>query len=90
MITIISIAWLLNIVSLLLGYFLGKGTLSKTTYEEIKKQVEYKVLPHYRQPSGIIQRPSASKIFKMQHPELEEEEEEMKKTLDNGIQPLTP
>ncbi len=86
MITIFSI----TIISVLIGYFLGKGSITKETYQEIKKEVEHRILPQFKQPSGIIQRPDSKRLYDLNHPEVLAEKEEMKKTLDNGIDPLTP
>lgn len=82
--------FIITIVSILIGYFLGKGLASRDTYSQIKKEVEHRVLPQFKQPSGVIQRPDAKRIYDIQHPQIEEEKEEMRKTLDAGIQPLTP
>jgi hypothetical protein len=82
--------FIITIVSILIGYFLGKGSISKDTYQEIKKQVEHRVLPKYTQPSGPIQRPDAKRLYDLEHPEVEEEKEEMRKVMQEGIKPLTP
>jgi hypothetical protein len=81
--------WLATIITFLLGYALGKGAINKETYQAIKKELAHKVLPQYTQPSGLVKRPDAKTLFKRQHPEIQQEEEEMAKTLDGGIQPLT-
>ncbi len=82
--------FIITIVSILLGYILGKNSLTKQTFQDIKKEVEHKIYPHFKQPSGVIQRPDAKRIYDLQHPEVLAEKEEMKKTLDEGIDPLTP
>lgn len=84
------IDFLITIISVLIGYALGKDSLTKETYQDIKKQVEKRVYPALRQPSQIIQRPDAKRLHKLNNPKIEEETEEMKRTLDGGIQPLTP
>jgi hypothetical protein len=85
--------FIITIVSLLLGYFLGRGVVTKDTYREIKKEVEHRVLPQFKQPSGVIQRPSAKRIYDIQHPQVEEEKEEMSKLFDKdgqiNVEPLT-
>jgi len=81
--------FLITIISVLIGYFLGKNSITKETYQEIRKHVERKVLPQYKQASGVIQRPDAKRLYEINHPEIEEEKEEMKKALDQGIEPLT-
>jgi hypothetical protein len=85
--------FIITIVSLLLGYFLGRGVVNKDTYQEIKKEVEHRVLPHFKQPSGVIQRPDAKRIYDIQHPQVEEEKEEMSKLFDGEgnikVEPLT-
>lgn len=82
--------FIITIVSVLIGYFLGKGLATKNTYNDIKREVEHRVLPQFKQPSGVIQRPSAQRVFDLQHPEVLEEKEEMSKSLEKGIEPLTP
>lgn len=81
--------FLITIISLLIGYFLGKGLATKDTYSEIKKEVEHRVLPQFKQPSGVIQRPDAKRVYEINHPQVEEETEEMRKALQKGIEPLT-
>lgn len=84
------IEFLITIISVLIGYALGKNSLTKETYQDIKKEVEKRVYPHLKQPSQIIQRPDAKRLYEINNPKIEEETEEMKKALDEGIQPLTP
>ena len=69
--------FIITIVSLLIGFVLGKGLATKNTYQEIKKEVEHRVLPHFKQPSGIIQRPDAKRLYDINHPQVEEEKEEI-------------
>ena len=82
-----------GLVCIGVGYYLGRGFSTKDTYQEIKKEVEHRVLPHFKQPSGIIQRPDAKRIYDIQHPQVEEEKEEMAKLFDGEgnikVEPLT-
>ncbi len=80
----------ITIISVLIGYALGKNSLTKQTFQDIKKEVEHKVYPHFKQPSGVIQRPDAKRIYDLQHPEVLQEKEEMSKSIEDGIEPLTP
>jgi hypothetical protein len=84
------IYFIITITSVLIGYMLGKNSFTKETYQSIKKEVEHRVLPQFKQPSQVIQRPSAQRIYDLAHPQVMEEKEEMKKSLDQGIMPLTP
>ena len=81
--------FIITIVSVLIGYFLGRGVVTKNTYQEIKQSLEHKILPQFKQPSGVIQRPSAQRVYDLQHPEVLEEKEEMAKMMQEGIEPLT-
>jgi hypothetical protein len=82
--------WLGTICTFLLGYFLGKGSFTKETYQAIKKELAHKVLPQFRQPSGVVQRPSAARLNELHHPEILEEKEEMRRSLQEEVKPLTP
>lgn len=84
--------WLITIITFLIGYFIGKGSVNKETYQEIKKEIEHKVYPHFRQPSGIIQRPDAKRIKELSDPAIEGEKEAMRDLLGNldKVEPLTP
>ena len=84
------IEFLITIISVLIGYALGKNSLTKETYQDIKKEVEKRVYPHLKQRSQVINRPDAKRLHELNNPKIEEEQEEMKKALDQGIQPLTP
>jgi hypothetical protein len=82
--------WLATIITFLLGYALGKGSAHRQRpIKLLRKSWHTRVLPQYTQPSGLVKRPDAKTLFKRQHPEIQQEEEEMAKTLDGGIQPLT-
>ncbi len=89
MITIFILSWFFAIITFLLGFALGKNAFTKQTYEAIKKGVEHRVLPQYKQQSGIVQRPSAQRIHELNNPQIIEEKEAMKEALDKGVEPLT-
>ena len=83
------VAWIMASLTFVVGYLLGKGSLTMNTYQNIKKELSHKILPQYRQPSGLVQRPTAEKLNEYRHPEIKEEKEEMRKTMQEGIEPLT-
>jgi hypothetical protein len=89
MITILLLSWFMSIITFLLGFALGKNAFTKQTYEAIKKGVEHRTLKQYKQPSGVIQRPNAQRIYELNNPDILEQKEEMKKSLEAGIEPLT-
>lgn len=89
MITIFILSWIFSLSTFVVGFYLGKGSLTKQTYTEIKKELEHKILPHYTQKSGLIDRPTAQRLNEIQNPKTQEEIDAMRGALEQGIQPLT-
>lgn len=91
MITIFILSWFFSLITFVVGFYMGKGTLTKETYQSIKKQLDHKILPQYKQPSGLVMRPDAKRIRELNNPQIQEEADAMREVLADldNVQPLT-
>lgn len=76
--------WLMTITSLLVGYALGKGTITKESIMEAEKIV-YKSVDNKLHPPGVVNRPSAAKVNLWANPKKEEEEKAMSDSLKRDL-----
>ena len=70
---------LLTLISLFLGYFLGKGKLNKEGLSEVKKTIAKAIQKDSR--VGAIRQPTARDIYLKANPEIKQGMEEMAKDL---------
>jgi len=72
------IGWLTIQITFLIGYFLGKGSISKEGFKEAKQAIS-KVFNTSR--VGAIRQPTARDVYLKQHPEMKAGMDEMAQDL---------
>lgn len=71
--------WIITIISLLLGYALGKNKLSKEGFEEATRLVKRQF---NASRVGVVLRPSAQDLWDRDHPQVKEGKQAFKEALD--------